>query len=81
MINDYPKIEKKPLKVKGCKYDPKKYPTYDNYMAINVDKCNEIPIDYDGVIGVPITILNYLFPDGKIHIEYDEPSSNDDGFG
>lgn len=34
MINDYPKIEKKPLKVKGCKYDPKKYPTYDNYMAL-----------------------------------------------
>ena len=81
MIKDYPKIEKKPLKVKGCKYDSEKYPKYDNYDAIECSRSVNIPIDYDGVIGVPITILNYLFSDGKIHIEYDEPSSNDDGFG
>ena len=43
----------------GCLYgdDPSKYPAYDNYNAINCDKVNEIPDDYDGVIGVPITFL------------------------
>lgn len=35
-----------------------KYPKYDNYDAINVDKTNEIPIDYKGVMGVPITFLD-----------------------
>lgn len=38
--------------------DPSKYPKYDNYDAINVDKVADIPEDYDGVIGVPITFLN-----------------------
>jgi len=38
-------------------YTPEKYPTYDNYDAINVDKVKEIPMDYDSVIGVPITFL------------------------
>ena len=33
------------------------YPYYDNYNAINVDKVKDIPKDYDGVIGVPITFL------------------------
>ncbi len=37
---------------------PEKYPKYDNYDAINVDKTNEIPLDYDGVMGVPITFLD-----------------------
>lgn len=71
MIADYQPIEKKALKVKGLKYDPNFHKTYDNYAAINCDKSVDIPIDYDGVIGVPITILNYLWSDGKIHIEYD----------
>ena len=35
-----------------------KYPKYDNYDAINVDKTNEIPMDYEGVMGVPITFLD-----------------------
>lgn len=38
-------------------YDPVLYPRYDNYDAINVDKVKDIPIDYPGVIGVPITYL------------------------
>ena len=48
----------------GCLYgdDPSKYPTYDNYNAINCDKTNEIPDDYDGLIGVPITFLNKYCP-------------------
>lgn len=39
-----------------------KYPKYDNYDAINIDKCKDIPGDYFGVIGVPISFLYYLDP-------------------
>lgn len=38
-------------------YEAQRYPKYDNYDAINVDKVQDIPYDYDGVMGVPITIL------------------------
>jgi len=38
-------------------YDPETYPTYDNYDAINVDRVADIPVDYDGEMGVPITFL------------------------
>ena len=34
------------------------YPKYDNYDAINVDRTQDIPLDYSGVIGVPITFLD-----------------------
>ena len=34
------------------------YPTYDNYDAINLDRTAEIPMDYDGAMGVPITFLD-----------------------
>lgn len=44
------------------KYTPEKYPNYDNYNAINVDKVTEIPADYDGVMGVPITFLGKYNP-------------------
>ena len=37
-------------------YNPDDYPKYDNYDAINVDKTAEIPMDYNGIMGVPITI-------------------------
>jgi len=39
-------------------YDPEKYPKYDNYDAINVDKTKDIPMDYYGNMGVPITFLD-----------------------
>lgn len=45
------------------KYTPEEYPTYDNYDAINVDKVSEIPCDYDGVMGVPITFLDKYNPE------------------
>jgi len=45
------------------KYTPEEYPKYDDYDAINVDKVKDIPIDYDGVMGVPITFLDYYNPD------------------
>ena len=44
------------------KYSPKEYPKYDNYDAINVDKTSDIPMDYDGVMGVPITFLDKYCP-------------------
>lgn len=45
------------------KYNPEEYPTYDNYNAIEVSKTNDIPMDYDGVMGVPITFMNKYNPD------------------
>ena len=39
------------------------YPTYDNYIAINVDKTNQIPCDYKGLMGVPISFLDVFCPE------------------
>lgn len=39
-------------------YNEKDYPKYDNYNAINVKTINDIPCDYSGIMGVPITIIN-----------------------
>lgn len=44
------------------KYDPTKYPKYDNYDAIHIDKCVNIPADYKGVMGVPISFLENYCP-------------------
>ena len=44
------------------KYNPTDYPKYDNYDAINVDKVTDIPEDYDGVMGVPISFLDKYCP-------------------
>lgn len=44
-------------------YDPESYPKYDNYEAINVNKVSDIPKDYDGVMGVPITFLDKYCPE------------------
>lgn len=40
------------------KYTPEEYPTYDEYDAINVKKVTDIPCDYTGIMGVPITIID-----------------------
>ena len=40
-----------------------KYPKYDNYDAINIDKTKEIPEDYTGAMGVPITFLDKYNPE------------------
>lgn len=45
------------------RYNPAEYPKYDNYDAINVDKVGDIPLDYDGVMGVPITFLDKYCPE------------------
>jgi len=39
-------------------YSPNEYPKFDNYDAINVDVTKEIPYDFDGVMGVPITFID-----------------------
>jgi len=45
------------------RYSPEEYPHYDNYDAINVDKVSDIPLDWDGAMGVPITFLDKLNPE------------------
>ena len=42
---------------------PEEYPAYDNYDAINVDKTAEVPMDWDGAMGVPITFLDKHNPE------------------
>lgn len=44
-------------------YSPEEYQKYDNYDAIDVSKVSEIPIDYDGNMGVPITFLDKYNPE------------------
>ena len=45
------------------KYTPDEFPKYDNYDAINVNKVSDIPVDYNGVMGVPITFVDKYNPD------------------
>lgn len=46
-----------------CKYSPEEYPHYDNYDAIEVSKTANIPCDYEGIMGVPITFLDKYNPE------------------
>ena len=43
-------------------YCPNEYPTYENYDAIDVARTKNIPVDYDGLMGVPITFLDKYNP-------------------
>jgi len=45
------------------RYTPEEYPTYTNYPAIEVSRVAEIPMDYNGEMGVPITFLDKYSPD------------------
>ena len=45
------------------RFDPEFYPKYENYDAINVDRYIDIPNDYDGAMGVPITFVDKYNPD------------------
>lgn len=45
------------------RYSPQDYPRYDNYDAINVDRVMDIPVDYDGIMGVPDSFINLFNPD------------------
>ena len=46
-----------------CKFSPEEYPQYDNYNAIDVSRVQDIPFDYEGIMGVPDTILGQFNPD------------------
>ena len=59
-------------------YNPEDYPTYDNYpYAINVDKLKDIPVDYDGVMGVPVSFLDGYY-DGFEIVGVNNDSRTDD---
>lgn len=58
---DIPKRHEKLILWKN--YNEEEFPKYDNYDAINVDKVSEIPCDYDGEMGVPITFLDKFNPE------------------
>lgn len=45
------------------RYSSDEYQTFDNFPAINVSKVAEIPLDYDGIMGVPITFMDKYNPD------------------
>ena len=58
---DYPqRHERFPL---YKQYTPEEFPRYDNFDAINVDKTSDIPYDYDGMMGVPITFIDKYNPE------------------
>ena len=44
-------------------YNPEEFPFYDNYDAINVNKTSEIPYDFYGIMGVPVTFLDKYNPE------------------
>ncbi|WP_147915212.1 adenine-specific methyltransferase EcoRI family protein [Ruania zhangjianzhongii] len=45
------------------RYSPEEYPTYVNYDGIDVDRASDIPMDYEGHMGVPITFLDRYNPE------------------
>ena len=59
---DIPKRHR-PLDLRGNYFAPEKYPGYDNYDAVEVSRVSDIPCDYDGVMGVPITFMGQYCPE------------------
>lgn len=55
-------VQKKKQLVLTKYYHEQKYQKYYNFDAINVNRLKDIPIDYDGIMGVPITFLDYYNP-------------------
>lgn len=58
-------------------YDSVSYPKYDNYDAIEVAKVADIPVDYDGVMGVPISFIDKYCPEQFDIIGIPTASSNE----
>ncbi len=44
-------------------YNEEEYPKYDNYEAIEVSKISDIPLDYNGIMGVPVSIFERYNPE------------------
>lgn len=63
------------------RYTPEAFPRYDNYDAINVDKTSEIPCDYDGIMGVPITFLDKYNPEQFEIVGLDRYVEDNPNFG
>lgn len=61
-LDNYKRHENIKLKMKYIGNESK-YPKYDNYDGININKTNEIPYDYEGSMGVPITFLHKFNPE------------------
>lgn len=57
------------------------YPKYDNYDAIEVSKVSDIPMDYDGVMGVPITFLDKYCPEQFEIVGLDRYVENNPHYG
>ena len=58
---DIPKLHDEYVFIR--KYSPEEYPKYDNYDAIEVSNSGDIPENYDGVMGVPITFMYKYNPE------------------
>lgn len=63
---------------KTYKGNEKEYPKYDNYDGINVNKTKDIPADYKGAMGVPITFLHKFNPDQFEIIKFRKGHDNKD---
>lgn len=59
-------------------YLPNEYPKYDNYDGINVDKTADIPMDFNGAMGVPITFLDKYSPEQFKLIKFRKGDDNKD---
>ena len=57
------KKRKEILPIKQNDYNEVKYPKYNNCEAIEVNRTNQIPNDYNGIMGVPISFLNRYNPE------------------
>jgi len=60
---DYKKRQEELVLTKTYKGNEKDYPKYDNYDAINVDKTKDIPMYYEGIMGVPISFIDKHNPE------------------
>ena len=60
---DYPRRHQDIILFREYEGNEDKYPKYDNYDAINVDKVADIPKDFKGVMGVPIGIIGQWNPE------------------
>lgn len=76
-LDNYSRHKDIPL-TKYYKGNEQNYPIYDNYPGINVNKTKDIPKDYDGAMGVPITFLHKFNPDQFEIIKFRKGYDNKD---
>lgn len=78
---DHEKRHEELLLQKKYKGHEDEYPKYDNYDAIEVGKTKDIPIDYEGVMGVPITFLDKYSPEQFEILGIDRYIKNNPNYG